>query len=104
MISFINEIILVLAMIANFVTFISLVTFKRARGGTRKPLFALIAWAVACVSLMAGTYALRCLVEGHPYDALLHFIASILICAEILFSGGNVSTAMRGGGYGSKSD
>ena len=97
--SVINEILLIVGILANYGTTVSLVTFKQDKSHKRKLWFSAMAWFIACLTLWAGSHTLRMLVDGHPFNGVFYAILSVAICAISIECRGNVSRALKGSSY-----
>lgn len=95
-----NELFAIVAVLANYVSFGYLWLYKREPGSRRKRHLRVLAFIVGCFFVMAGTYVLRCFIDGEGFNALLYALVSLVLCQDIVEHKGNISHAVRGVGHG----
>lgn len=83
-----------LAIVANISTVMSIVCYKRHPTSRKKPTMSLVAWGVACCSVLLTGHAVVGLFEGGQCS-ICAAIGSLIVACLVVASGGNVAKALR---------
>lgn len=83
-----------LAFVANLITVASIVCYKRHPTSRKKPTMSLVAWAVACSSVLLAGHALVGMIEGGQCSACVA-LGSVVVASLVVACEGNVAKALR---------